>query len=80
MSVQGLKPLLPQVPGCYPHWDGTANRARVFFTTQSGFRASMSTSVDKRGQTEACKKLLAWAWQRHQEQTGEAVPFTDLGV
>ena len=79
VSVVDLKDLLPATPGCYPHWDPTANRIRCFFTTPSGFRASTSLSVTLHGEQEACRQVVAWAWRRHLEHTGGAhCPFSDL--
>lgn len=78
LHPERLKEWLPPVPHCFCFYEKGAQRIRVFYSTPSMYRMSLSSSLDKYGLEEGITRCLRWAWQRHLEFTGADCPWSWL--
>ena len=69
---------MPKARGSYAFYEAGVSRLRAFYPSPSSFRASFSATVPKHTPTGACHQVLAWAWQRHTDETGELCPYPEL--
>eukprot|EP00974_Lingulodinium_polyedra_P123416 11186683-Lingulodinium_polyedra.AAC.1 len=78
LQVSHLKQFLPPSKGCFPYFDPTTSRVRVFYTSISGFRQSHGMATTKADEKERVKELLAWAWKRYCSEHGIECPYAGV--